>query len=118
MFSTMLKSALVAASLSLGAVAATTAPAAAGDGYIQFDAPGISVGFGQRRHYRDHGRRIYDHGGYDDRRYRRGRCTPRRAVRKARRNGIRRAHVVRAGRRGVVVAGRQWGRACGDRLWP
>lgn len=110
MFSTMLKSALVAASLSLGAVAAGTAPAAASDGYIQFDAAGISVGFGERRRYRDRGHRTYDNGGYrDHRRYRRNRCTPRRAVRKARRNGINRAHVIRAGRRGVVVAGRQWG---------
>ncbi len=116
MISNMLKTALVAASLSLGSIAATTAPAVAAGTSIVFDTPGFSVEFGERRSNRWGGRNRgyrqhrFDDGGYRGRRHsRRNRCTPRRAVRKARRNGIHRAHVIRAGRRGVVVAGRQWG---------
>lgn len=52
-----------------------------------------------------------------DRGYRRDRwhrprfrsCRPRRALRKARRLGVRRAYVHRFGRRGVVVRGRSFG---------
>jgi len=115
MISNMLKTALVAGSFLLGATVGGVTPASAGNGYIAFDAPGFSVEFGDRVSHRKR-HRGYHHGffdedyGYRGRRHsRRNRCTPRRAVRKARRNGIRRAHVVRAGRRGVVVAGRQWG---------
>ena len=53
----------------------------------------------------------YRHGGYRDHRWDRprNRCNPRKAVRKAKRRGVRRAHVIRVGKRGVVVAGRKWG---------
>ena len=55
------------------------------------------------------GRRAYR----DDRRGRRGlrnRCRPIRALRRAKRLGLRRAYVHRFGRRGVVVRGRGWGK--------
>ncbi len=40
---------------------------------------------------------------------RRNRCSPYKAVKKARRKGIRNAYVIRVNRRGVLVAGRRWG---------
>ncbi|MDD9908074.1 MAG: hypothetical protein OXR62_00115 [Ahrensia sp.] len=89
----------MAAALTLiagGLMSQSSAAHAASDG-IFFDAPGFSLGF-------------YDGPRYGHRRgYRHARCTPRRALRKARRNGVRRAHILRVGHRGVIVAGRQWG---------
>lgn len=38
-----------------------------------------------------------------------GRCRPVRALRKARRLGVRKPFIYRVGRRGVVVRGRAWG---------
>ncbi len=116
MFSTRFKSALVVAAMALGGVVAANAPANAAGDYIAFNTPGFSIEFGDRRVQREHRRKSHrnsfydDEYGYRDRRHsRRHRCSPRRAVRKAQRNGIRRAHVIRVGRRGVIVAGRQWG---------
>ena len=108
MFKSQIKSILVAGTVVMGALSATSGTANAEiSGSIHFGGPGISIGFGDHGHY-GHG-----HGYYDDRwdrpRYRYNRCSPRKAVRKARRKGLRRARVIRVGHRGVVVAGRKWG---------
>ncbi|MEP1209333.1 MAG: hypothetical protein ABJM29_05450 [Rhizobiaceae bacterium] len=102
MFTSQIKSVIVAGTIALGALSATSGAANAEvRGGIYIGGPGVSIGFG--------------HGGYDhhdrwDRpRYHRNRCSPRKAVRKARRKGLRRAHVIRVGHRGVVVSGRKWG---------
>lgn len=54
----------------------------------------------------------FGHGPrYDRPRFRNHRvCKPRRALRKAQRRGLRHAHIRRINRRGVVVAGRKWGK--------
>ncbi len=113
MLSARFKSAIIVAAMALGGVFAANAPASAAGEYIAFNTPGFSIEFGDRRERRRHAHRnpyYEDDYDYRERRHtRRQRCSPRRAVRKARRNGVRRAHVIRAGRRGVVVAGRQWG---------
>lgn len=110
MFAKFGKTLVLAGALSLGAltaVALTSTPASAASGSLYVGGPGFEFSFGEgyrshRRHYRDryHDRRYY---GYRDT------CRPRRALRKARHRGLRRAHVVRMGRRNVVVAGRRWG---------
>jgi len=92
--------------LSLGALAATTGTASAGhERYERRGHIGFSIDFG--------GPRFYDHGYYGFRHHRRIKrrrfCRPRKAVRKARRRGVRGAHVIRVGRRGVLVARRKWG---------
>jgi len=107
------KKIIAAATIALGtfgAVAATSTAAQADvRGGIHFSGPGFSVGFGDfgydrgpRYRYRDY---RYDRGP----RYGRHFCRPGKAIRKAERRGIRRAHIVRSGRRGIVVAGRKWG---------
>lgn len=111
MMTSSLKSAFVAGAIALGALtttAATTTAAQAGDVRfgISIGGPGYGIHIGDRdRGYRRD--RRYRHDRYRPR-HARG-CRPARALRKARRNGIRRAHVIRQGRRGLVVAGRQWG---------
>lgn len=100
MFTSKLKSIIIAGAVSLGALSTMGSSANAEvRGGIYFSGPGISIGFGDR-HY---GRRHWD----APRHY--NRCRPGKAVRKAKRRGIRRAHIVRVGHRGVVVAGRKWG---------
>ena len=95
------KSAALAATLALGAFVAVPATQAQAGGSIGF---GLTFDDGwrdardfrrDRRHYRP--RRM------------RNRCRPRRALRKARYLGLRRAYVHRAGPRGVVVRGRARG---------
>ena len=102
MFKSQIKSFLIAGTVALGALSATAGTASA-DHRIGFEigGPGFSFSFGDRgyRGFRD----------WDRPRYHRKRCSPRKAVRKARRKGLRRAHVVRVGHRGVIVAGRKWG---------
>ena len=96
MIRTTLKSLAVAATLMVGGVAASTTSANAGDLSIdlRFGGPGgFFIG--------DRGFR----GFHDFRRV----CTPRKALRKARRNGLRRAHIVRVNGRRIVVAGRSRG---------
>ncbi|MEN0041486.1 MAG: hypothetical protein AAF764_09135 [Pseudomonadota bacterium] len=111
MLTSSLKSAFVAGAIALGAItttAATTTAAHAGDVRfgVSIGGPGYGIHVGNRdRRYRRH--RGFYHDDYRPRRA--ARCRPARALRKARRNGIRRAHIIRTGRRGVVVAGRQWG---------
>jgi len=97
---TITKSAFLAAAIAIGGIAglgATSGTAEARSGvHVEIGGPGFSIDFG-RGYGRHYGRPHY--------RYRR--CTPRRALRKARRMGIRRAYVRRAGYRGVIVAGKR-----------
>ena len=105
MFSTQIKSILIATTLALGALSATSGTASAEvRGGIYIGGPNFSVGISS-------GGYGHRYGGYRDRRWDLplNRCNPRKAVRKAKRRGVRRAHVVRVGKRGVVVAGRKWG---------
>lgn len=96
-----IKIAAVSAIVALGTLAA--APASAGSGvYLGLGGghhgPGVGVWFGERGHvYRRHHRPHYRA------------CTPGQAVNKASRMGVRRAHVRRANRNVIRVAGRQRG---------
>jgi len=95
----------LAALLVASAGVAASAPAA-NAGSIDF---GVTIGgHGGGIVIRDHRR----HGGWDrfedhrgDRGWERGFCKPRKAVRKARRMGLRHTEIVRAGHRRVVVEG-------------
>ncbi len=98
MFKSLTRSIIVVAALATGGTALTAAPAAA-DGF-RF---GITIG---ERAQPVHGRSYRDHRAYRD--YRPA-CSPRRAVRKARRMGVNRARIVRVNRRAVVVKGRSMG---------
>lgn len=105
MFNTQIKSILIASTLALGTLSTTSGTASAEvRGGIFIGGPNFSVGIASGGH-------DYRHGGYRHRHWKRphNRCSPRKAVRKAKRRGVRRAHVVRVGKRGVVVAGRKWG---------
>lgn len=102
MFNSSIKSVLIAGALALGTLsAASTSASAEIRGGIYIGGPGISIDIG-------HG---WDRGRHWDRwdRPRHRTCRAGRALRKARSRGIRRARIVRAGRRGVVVKGRKWG---------
>lgn len=115
-----LKKTVVATLIGLGALAST--PAFADRLTVDYiiTGPGGDRGWererdrdGVRNWGRDGGR---DWGRYDERQRdwrrddRRARgCSPWRAVEKAERMGIRRARVVDAGYRGVVVRGQRWG---------
>ena len=98
-----IKSIALAGTLALGAFAASSTTASAGDIRIgvHFDGPGFSFGIGDRHYHGHRGHRRH----YGHRRF----CRPGKALRKAQRRGLRRAHIRRAGRRGVVVVGRKWG---------
>lgn len=98
MFTKFIRNACLAAAVSFGAIGASVAPSAAnGIGF------GITIGNGHvETQYRgDRGYR-----GHRARRHHARGCSPQRAVRKASRIGVHRARVIRAGRRGVAVAGR------------
>lgn len=95
MFQSLTRTIIVVAALATGGVATTAAPAAANG--LSF---GITIG---ERAQPVHGRDYRGHRDY------RPACSPRRAVRKARRMGVHRARVVRANRRAVVVRGRSRG---------
>lgn len=102
------KSLALAFIISIGGMAASSGTANAGGVNVdfRFDGPGLHFSTG-RSHYRDHrGRRHYrDHRYRDDYSYRRRTCKPGRAYRKARRMGIRDAHIVRVNRRVIVLKG-------------
>jgi len=100
------KTALLAATLALGgltgmAASSDTAEARSGI-HIDIGGPGFGLIFGSNDFYRDR-----------DRRYRPRRCTPRRALRKSRRMGLRHARIKRVTRRGIIVKAR---RAYGGRV--
>ena len=91
--------------VSIGGVAATTASSQAGSSYIDFNISAPGIQFSSGRGYRENQR--WNHG-YKSNNRRRA-CAPRRALRKARRMGIRNAHIVRVNRRVLVVKGYRYG---------
>ena len=102
---TKLKTAALSALIAFGAIAAVPAAAQAEGLYLNYGSGhhsgvGIGVQIGDYdRDYRDYRR---------DRRHFRG-CTPNRALNKAERLGLRRAHVVDVDRRTIKVSGRKYG---------
>jgi hypothetical protein len=100
-----MKSIIVAGALAMGIFSATSGTASAEVfGGIYYGGPGFSIGISSGGYGQGYGRRDRHRPHY-----RGNRCRPGKAVSKARSRGIRRAHVVRVGHRGVVVAGRKWG---------
>ncbi len=111
-----LRNLFIAGAVTLGAMFASSAPSSAEvRGGIYIGGPGYALGLTDTRSPRYYALPEYGGSRYyrNDRGYgykrRANRCSAKRAVRKARRRGLRRAHIVRMGRRGVVVAGRKWG---------
>ena len=116
MFSKTVRTIIFSIIVSISGIAATTASSQAGSRNFDFriEAPGIHIS--SNRGYRSHHRRYdrYDrrdrrarhYGGYNSRR---GVCAPRKALRKARRMGVRRAHIARVNRNVVVVKGYRYG---------
>ena len=123
MFSRTVRTIIFSIIVSISGIAATTASSQAGSRHFEFriDAPGIHIssgrGYRDHRGYRSHrydrrsrydrrDRRSRHYGGHN---YRRGVCEPRKALRKARRMGVRRAHIARVNRHVVVVKGYRYG---------
>lgn len=133
MFFNRFKSAFIATAIGFGALVmfggSANADVRAG---VTLNGPGFGItidnrNFGRynepRRSQRRHSRRgnRWDRWGHSRPRHgnrwnrwdnsysRRNRCSPRKAVKKARRKGLRNAYVIRVNRRGVLVAGRRWG---------
>ena len=103
MFTSKIKSIILAGALAMGALSATSGTASAEVyGGISFDGPGFSIGISNGGYNNNHRDWRRPHS-------RSNRCRPGKAVHKAQRRGIRHAHVVRVSRRGVVVAGRKRG---------
>lgn len=113
---TLIRTVALSALVGLGALAAMPAPAMAQSGgiYLGFGSSdrGPSAGF----HFNDRGRHDYrDRGRHHQRdtrrqareRDHRGFCSPREAVRKASRMGLRNARVVSANHRVIRVEGRR-----------
>ena len=71
------------------------------------DGPGFHFSTG-RNHYRYGHRRYFRDYDYDVRPARRT-CRPRKALRKARRMGVRDPYIARIKRRAIVVKGYRWG---------
>lgn len=111
----MLRSSALAGLLSLAAFAAMPLPAAHAGGSVGLDLflyDDVRDVRRDRRGERRGGKRAdrgFDGFRGDWRFERRERCRPRRALRKARRLGLRRAYIHRFGPRGVVVRGRRYG---------
>jgi len=100
--------------VSLSGIAATSATSQAGTLNVDFriSGPGFYFSSGRSTISRDHRRGYRDHRrGYRDYRfdrrsgYNRRVCTPRRALRKARRMGVRDARIARVNNRVIVVRG-------------
>jgi hypothetical protein len=97
-----LKTAALSTMIGLGAIAAMPAAAQAEGVYLNFGGGHHSAGVGV--YYGDDYRPDYRR----DRRYQRA-CTPNRALNKAERLGLRRAHIVDVDRRTIKVSGRKYG---------
>ena len=97
-----LKTVALSTMIGLGAIAAMPAAAQAEGIYLNFGGGYHNAGAGV--HYGGDNRRDYRR----DRRHNRV-CTPDRALDKAGRLGLRRAHVVDVGRRTIQVSGRKFG---------
>lgn len=103
---TKLKTAALSALIGLGAITAVPATAQAEGVYLNYGSghhSGVGIGV-----------QIGDYDRYDYRDYRRDRhhfrgCSPERALNKAERMGVRRAHIVDVDRRTIKVAGRKHG---------
>lgn len=96
---TLIRNTLAALVVATAGIAASAPTASAGD--IGFS---LSIGgAGSSMVVRDHGRR--GDRGWNRFKGHRSACAPNRAVSKASRMGVRRAHVVRANHRSVVVQG-------------
>lgn len=121
MFSKTIKAATIA--LSIAGVAVFSAPATAGPshGGISIGGAGFSISFGTghggyrgyrgyrgHRGYRGGGYRGYGYGDYGYRPVVRS-CSPRRALRKARRIGLRDTYVARVKRHAIVIKGYRYG---------
>lgn len=117
-----LKSAVLSALIGLGALASMPAAAQAQSGgvYLGFgNGPSVGFHFNDRgRHFdrdrRDRGRHFdrdrRDRGGWRERRSYRE-CSPRDAVRKARRMGVRHPRVLASGYRSILIQGKtRWDR--------
>ena len=111
MISKTIRTIFLTLAVSLSGIAATSATSQAGSLSIDFRIGGPDFYFSSGRgHYR---RRHWN--GYRDYRYRDGYrygrriCTPRRAIRKARRMGVRGARIVRVNNRVIVVRGYRYG---------
>jgi ABC-type sugar transport system substrate-binding protein len=101
----MLRTAALSAVVGLTALTGMAATAQADGLYLNFGGGESRVGV----YVGDHGPR-WRHDRWDRRdRWERRECTPRRAVDKAERLGVRRARVVDVGRRTIDVAGRRHG---------
>jgi len=100
MYMKIMKAAVLAGTIALGGVAATTGTASAKSSIYFGGGTGVSIHFGGGHRFGH--RRGHRHGFYN-------RCSPRKALRKARHRGIHRAYVDRVSHRGVVVKGRKWG---------
>ena len=104
-----LRTAVLSAIVGMGAIAAmpASAEAAGGSIYLGFGSGhGSSAGF----RFDDRGRHDYrGPGRHGPDRYHARECSPRDAVRKASRMGVRNARVVDVGRRTIQVAGRGHG---------
>lgn len=114
----LFKTLLITAGIALGVASMSPVAAEAGNrSSVALQNGGFTLEIGNQ-HRRDHGHRrgyrqdrFWDDGaGYRERRsHRRATCSPRKALRKVERRGIRRAFVRRVGERGVVIAGRKRG---------
>jgi hypothetical protein len=101
-----LKTAALSALVGVATLAAVPATAQAEGLYLNYGGHHSGVGVGVQ--IGDYDRVDYRWGHrYDRRDY--GHCTPYRAVNKAQRYGVRRAHVVDVSRRTITVAGHKWG---------
>lgn len=104
----MIRTLALSAIVGMGAIAALPAPAEAAGGsvYLSFGSGhGSAVSFRfddrGRHHYRDHRRRARPHHVRQ--------CSPRDALQKASRMGLRHARIVDTSRRSIKVAGRASG---------
>ncbi len=110
MFPKFLRTSILALVVTIGGMAAATVSSQARSGHLDLTIGGSGIYFSSGRGYRSHyrGQPRYDRR-YSDRRYGRRLCAPNRALRKARRFGIRHAHVARVNRRVIVVKGFRYG---------
>lgn len=110
MIKNIFRTTLLALAISMGGAAATTTASQAGSLNVDFSVGGpgfyFSSGRGHRRGHGYRGYRDYRGGDYG---YGRRICAPRRALRKARRMGVRGARIARVNYRVIVVRGYRYG---------
>ncbi|MGF0538658.1 hypothetical protein ACQQ2Q_11735 [Agrobacterium sp. ES01] len=94
----MIAKAGAAALIAIASLTATVSTASAG-GYGHGSGAGFTIQFGERGHNKGHN----SHNRHHSRQF--AACAPRHAVKKARWNGLHRAHIQRVSPRHVVVSG-------------